>query len=104
MAGSFRKAHQESIYRRRSLYDPFGIPFLSEHREEYTLEMDRIRKARADWEEDPNVLTLWNFLERDYFDWLMQHLVDFIFSTENHEKHNRKPRNKVQPLPELLDA
>ena len=74
-----------------------GYPFLSEHRKEHTQAMDRIRKARADWEEDRNLLTLWNFLERDYFDWLMQHLVDFNFSSENHEKRNRKPRNKVQP-------
>ena len=81
-----------------------GYPFLSEHRREHTLAMDRIRKARADWEEDRNVLTLWNFLERDYFDWFMQHLVDFDFSSENHEKRNRKPRNKVQPQLELMDA
>ena len=81
-----------------------GYPFLSEHRREHTLAMDRIRKARADWEEDRNVLTLWNFLERDYFDWFMQHLVDFNFSSENHEKRNRKPRNKVQPQLELMDA
>ena len=26
-----------------------GYPFLSEHRREHTLAMDRIRKARADW-------------------------------------------------------
>ena len=39
-----------------------GYPFLSEHRREHTLAMDRTRKARADWEEDRNVLTLWNFL------------------------------------------
>ena len=68
-----------------------GYSFLSEHRKEHTQAMDRIRKARADWEEDQNLLTLWNFLERDYFDWLMQHLVDFNFSSENHEKRNRKP-------------
>ena len=79
-------------------------PFLSEHRRDYTLAMDRIRKARADWEEDGNVLTLWNFLERDYFDRFMQHLVDFDFSSENHEKRNRKPRNKVQPQLELIDV
>ena len=81
-----------------------GYPFLSEHRREHTLALDRIRKARADWEEDRNVLTLWNFLERDYFDWFMQHLVDFDFSSENHAKRNRKPRNKVQPQLELMDA
>ena len=81
-----------------------GYPFLSEHRREHTLAMDRIRKARADWEEDRNVLTLWNFLDRDYFDLFMQHLVDFDFSSENHEKRNRKPRNKVQPQLELMDA
>ena len=74
-----------------------GYPFLSEHRREHTLAMDRIRKARADWIEDRNLLTLWNCLDRDYFDWLMQHLVDFNFSSENHEKRNRKPRNKVRP-------
>ena len=79
-------------------------PFLYEHRREHTLAMDRIRKARIDWEEDRNVLTLWNFLERDYFDWFMQHMMDFDFSSENHEKRNRKPRNKVQPRPELIDA
>ena len=28
-----------------------GYPFLSEHRREHTLAMDRIRKARTDWEE-----------------------------------------------------
>ena len=56
-----------------------GYSFLSEHRKEHTQAMDRIRKARADWEEDRNLLTLWNFLERDYFDWLMQHLVYFNF-------------------------
>ena len=71
--------------------------FLSEHRKEHTQAMDRIRKARADWVEDRNLLTLWNCLDRDYFDWLMQHLVDFNFSSENHEKRNRKPRNKVRP-------
>ena len=81
-----------------------GYPFLSKHRREHTLAMDRIRKARADWEEDRNVLKLWNFLERDYLDWFMQHLVDFDFSSENHEKRNRKPRNKVQPQLELMDA
>jgi len=81
-----------------------GYPFLSEHRREHTLALDRIRKARADWEEDRNVLTLWNFLERDYFDWFMQHLVDFDFSSENHAKRNRKPRNKVQPQLEVMDA
>ncbi len=81
-----------------------GYHFLSEHWREHTLAMDRIRKARADWEEDQNVLTLWNFLERDYFDWFMQHLVDFDFYSENHKKHNRKPRNKVQPQLELMDA
>ena len=81
-----------------------GYPFLSEHRREHTLAMDRIRKAGADWEEDRNVLTLWNFLERDYFDWFMQHMMDFDFSSENHEKCHRKPRNKVQPKLELMDA
>ena len=81
-----------------------GYPFLSEHQREHTLAMDRIRKARADWKEDRNVLTLWNFIERDYFDWFMQHLVDFDFSSENHAKRNRKPRNKVQPQLELMDA
>ena len=81
-----------------------GYPFLSEHRREHTLAMDRIRKARTDWKEDQNVLTLWNFIERDYFDWFMQHLVDFDFSSENHAKRNRKPRNKVQPQLELMNA
>ena len=81
-----------------------GYPFLYEHRREHTLALDRIRKARADWEEDRNVLTLWNFLERDYFDWFMQHLVDFDFSSENHAKRNRKPWNKVQPQPEMIEA
>jgi hypothetical protein len=66
--------------------------------------MDRIRKARTDWEEDRNVLTLWSFLERDYFDWFMQHLMDFDFSSENHEKRNRNLRKKVQPRPELIEA
>ena len=59
-----------------------GYPFLSEHRKEHTQAMDRIRKAWADWDADRNVLTLWNFLERDYFDWFMQHLVDYDFSSE----------------------
>ena len=81
-----------------------GYPFLSEHRREHNLAMDPIRKARADWEEDRNVLTPWNFLERDYFDWFIQHLVDFDFSSENHTKRNRKPRNKVQPQLELMNA
>ena len=81
-----------------------GYPFLSEHRREHTLAMDRIRKARTDWEEDRNVLTLWSFLERDYFDWFMQHLMDFDFSSENHEQRNRNLRKKVQPRPELIEA
>ena len=81
-----------------------GYPFLSEYRREHTLAMDRIRKARADWEEDRNVLTLWNFLERDYFDWFMHHMMNFDFSSENHAKRNRKPRNKVQPQPDLMNA
>jgi len=34
----------------------------------------------------------------------MQHLVNFDFSSENHENRNRKPRNKVQPQLELMDA
>jgi hypothetical protein len=58
-----------------------GHPFLFQHRREDTLAMDRIWKAKSDWEEDWNVLTLWNFLERDYFDWFMQHRMDFDFSS-----------------------
>ena len=58
-----------------------GHPFLFEHRREHTLAMDRIWKSKSEWEEDRNVLTLWNFLERDYFDWFMQHRMDFDFSS-----------------------
>ena len=44
-----------------------GYPFLSEHRKEHTQAMDRIRKARAYWEEDRNLLTLWNFFRARLF-------------------------------------
>lgn len=60
-----------------------NYPNLVEHSQAHSHSLSHLRSARRDWEKDRDLMQLWHFLERDYFDWFERHVYhyDLAFAT-----------------------
>ena len=55
----------------------FACPGFKKHVEAHSETLKVIREARKNWDEERDLMQLWNFLEYDYMAWFEHHVRDY---------------------------
>ena len=68
--------NEEEACMKRVMY-----PAFKKHVEAHSETLKAIKEAKKAWEEERDLLQLWNFLEYDYMAWFEHHVRDFDIPT-----------------------
>lgn len=61
-----------------------AYPQYDSHRYAHAETLRHLREARRMWEQERDLMRLWNFLEKDYFDWFEKHVRQFDMPVAEH--------------------
>ena len=77
MASALGTAGPPSFQRRGSLHEEIRLSRFKKHVEAHSETLKVIREARKNWDEERDLMQLWNFLEYDYMAWFEHHVRDY---------------------------